>query len=548
MLKQIKLESGDVIVVHKDVVGHLTRWIDSLYKASKELKDFGMLSALILDTNHNIHFAGGYFSPKSSIPMSFGMGEKYYGQYPGTRQVDVFPMYCALISKEVVEKIGIPENLGQNIFIDADYCLNVAQLGYRLYATDKITVVYQGGVKSKEEMRDYTNMFNMEGAEFVKKWGGIIQSHYKYPVLYVAKASGSSGFSRAARGYMHGLTDVGVNVYFEPLDTLIDSVEASSDEVCNSLLEGRGDMLMPQVIWGQAPFFIKNSGIYKIGHCEFETDEAPESWIRYCNMMDELWVPTEWDKEKFKKAGVQVPIYVIYQGIDPNYFHPNYAPMQTPATETFKFLMNGAWFPRKNIRNLVIAFQAEFKKGEDVCLIVKTMDLGLNKGIENEIKAIPEMPNSANVYIKEEDYKDEEMPSLYTTADCFVMPTRGEGWGLPIFEALACGVPVITTGYSAPFEMLRDKKGKVYEGVHFIDYTTAKATDPYVYMEGKTWAEPNLMQLRKLMRQVYNNRAEEKQKALKTSEIIRKRFAWTECAKQVRDRLIDIYANKLIKK
>lgn len=51
MLKQIKLESGDVIVVHKDIVGHLTRWIDSLYKASKDLKDFGILSALILDTN-----------------------------------------------------------------------------------------------------------------------------------------------------------------------------------------------------------------------------------------------------------------------------------------------------------------------------------------------------------------------------------------------------------------------------------------------------------------------------------------------------------------
>jgi len=56
------------------------------------------------------------------------------------------------------------------------------------------------------------------------------------------------------------------------------------------------------------------------------------------------------------------------------------------------------------------------------------------------------------------------------------------------------------------------------------------------------------MQLRKLMREVYNNRAEEKQKALKTSEIIRKRFAWTACAKQVKERLIDIYENKLTKK
>ena len=53
----------------------------------------------------------------------------------------------------------------------------------------------------------------------------------------------------------------------------------------------RGDMFMPQITWGQAPYFIKNSGMYKIGHCEFEATEAPEIWTRYCNMMDEIWVP-----------------------------------------------------------------------------------------------------------------------------------------------------------------------------------------------------------------------------------------------------------------
>jgi len=546
MIKQIKLESGDVIITHKDVVGHLTGWIESLYKASKGLDKFGILSALILDTNKKIHFAGGYFTPKTCVPMSYGMGEQYYGQYPGTRQVDVFPMYCAIISKEVVATIGIPENLGSDIFTDADYCLEVERIGYKLYATDKLTVIYQGGPKDEDQIKQYSLDFMRGSQQFNEKWAGLIQSHYKYPVLYVAKAGGASGFARASRGYMHGLVDNGVNVYFEPLDTIIDSVVPSEDEVCNSIIDGRGDMLMPQIIWGQAPWFIKNSGVYKIGHCEFEADEAPESWIPYCNMMNEVWVPTEWDKKKFEKAGVQVPIHVIYQGIDPNYFHPDYAPMQTEAKETFKFVANGAWFPRKNLKNLAIAFQSEFKKGEDVCLIIKTMDLGLNDGIENEIKKIPEAPNSANVYIKEDLLPDCEMPSLYTMADCFVLPTRGEGWGLPFFEALACGIPVIATGYSAHNEMLRDKKGKPYGGVHFIDYKPAKSTSKYVYLEDKTWAEPNLQHLKKLMREVYNNRAIEKKKALKTSKIIRKRFSWTACSKQVKDRLVDIYKNKLV--
>jgi len=548
MIKKIKLEDGSVVLAHNDVVGHVTGWIDSLFRAKKDLPKFGILSALILDTNKKIHFHGGYFSPKTNIPMSFAMAEEYYGQYPGTRQVDVFPMYCVIISKEVAEKVGIPDNLGSDIFVDADYCLEVAKAGFMLYSTDKLVVTYQGGPKNRDELQQFAQNFNKMAGEFVSKWGGLLNSHFKYPVLYTAKAGGPSGFARAARGYMRGMSDIGINVFFEALDTVIDSVQPTGDEVVNSIFTGRGDMLMPQITWGQAPYNIKNSGVYKIGHCEFEADEAPESWPRYCNMMDEIWVPTEWDKKKFEKAGVQVPIYVIHQGIDPNYFHPDYAPMEVPTKETFKFLCNAAWFPRKNLRNMIIAFQSEFGKHEDVCLILKTINLGLNKGIDKELKTIPKMKRGANIYVREEDLPDHKMPSLYTMADCFVLPTRGEGWGLPMFEALACGVPVITTGYGAPNETLRDDKGKPFPGVHFIEHSPAISDEPYVYIEGKTWAEPNLRHFRKLMREVYNNRQSEKKKAMETSKIIRSKYSWSHVSEKIKERLADIYKNKLADK
>lgn len=548
MLKQIKLENGCVILVDKDIVGHVTGWIDSLNRAAQGLDKFGILSALLLDQNKKIFWHGGFFAPKSNIPLSYAMGEEHYGQYPGTRQVDVLPMYCVIVSKEVVAKLGIPENLGTDIFIDADYCMKVMLEGYKLYSTDKLTVIWQGGPKTTEDIKRFSLNFAQSARMFTEKYGSLIASHYKTPVLYTARGTGPSGFARAAMGYMRGLLDNGVNVFFEPLDTVKESVQPTPDEKVNAIMEGEGDMLMPQVTWGQAPYFIKNSGIYKIGHCEFEATEAPESWIRYCNMMDEVWVPTEWDKKKFESAGVHVPIHVVAQGIDPAYFHPDYAPMQTDASETFKFVCNAAWFPRKNMRNLMVAFQSEFKRGEDVCLVIKTMDLGLNKGIQNEIKDVPTIENSANVYVKEEDLPDHKLPSLYTMADCFVLPTRGEGWGLPLFEALACGIPVITTGYGAPNETLRDEKGKPYPGVHFIDYAPAISTEPYVYIEGKTWAEPNLIHLRQQMRQVYKNRVKEKADALETSKIIRQKYSWQNCCVKIKERLQDIYKNELGKR
>ena len=545
MLKQIKLESGDIVVSDSNTVGHLSGWIDSLFRASKGLPKLGVLSALILDKQRKIYFHGGYFTPNLSTPLGYGMGEEYFGQYPGTREVEMVPFYCALISKELVKSLGIPETLGTDIFEDASYCLQAIANEFKIYATDKLIVSYQGGPKNKEEMMRYELQFSQSGAAFRERWSGLLNSQYKYPCLFSAKASGPSGFARVARGYMRGLIDNGVKVYFEPLDTVLDSVDPMDDEKVNAIMSERGDMYMPQIIWGQAPYFIKNSGVYKIGHPEFEATEAPEIWVRYCNMMDELWVPTDWDREKFRKAGVNVPIYVIAQGLDPEYFHPDIAPMQTDATESFKFLVNAAWYPRKNLHNLIVAFQSEFKRGEDVCLIVKTINLGLNEGIQNELKKIKESEDSANFYVREDEIEGYKMPSLYTMADCFVLPTRCEAWGLPLFESLACGVPVITTGYGAPNEILRDKDGKPYPGVLFTDYRESIAQDKYVYMEGKKWAEPNMVQFAQQMRYVFENRAEEKAKALETSKLIRERFSWKAVTWPMVERLKDIYENKM---
>lgn len=548
MLKQIKLESGDVIVTHSQTVGHLSGWIDSLFRASRGLPDFGVLSALILDSRKKIFFHGGFFAPHFNTPLGYGMGEDYLGQYPGTRQVDCVPFYCAIISKKLVEKLGIPETLGSTIFEDANYCLQAMSNGFKIYATDKLAVVYQGGPRDPNAMRKFTGDFAGASVSFKERWDGLLRSHFKYPVLFVAKVTGPSGFARVARGYIRGLHENGVKVFFEPLDTVLASVEPTGDEVVNSLFAERGDMFMPQIIWGQAPYFIKNSGTYKIGHCEFEGTEAPEIWVRYCNMMDELWVPTEWDRKKFVKAGVNVPIYVIPQGIDPDYFHPDFAPMRTDAKENFKFLVNAAWFPRKNLRNLILAFSSEFRRGDDACLIVKTLHMGLSREIKIEVEDIPSDKDSAYIYVKEQLIEDYKMASLYTMADCFVLPTRGEAWGLPLFEALACGVPVITTGYGAPNETLRDDKGKPLPGVHFIDYTEVVSGSPYVYLADKKWAEPNLAQLQQKMRYVFEHRREEKAKALKTSKIIRDKFSWQNVTLPMVERLKDIYKNKMVKK
>jgi glycosyltransferase involved in cell wall biosynthesis len=51
---------------------------------------------------------------------------------------------------------------------------------------------------------------------------------------------------------------------------------------------------------------------------------------------------------------------------------------------------------------------------------------------------------------------DEDLPALYNTADLFAFPTRYEGFGLPVLEAMACGIPSVTANNSCMPELVGD--------------------------------------------------------------------------------------------
>ena len=51
---------------------------------------------------------------------------------------------------------------------------------------------------------------------------------------------------------------------------------------------------------------------------------------------------------------------------------------------------------------------------------------------------------------------DEGMVNIYNCMDLFVLPTAGEGFGIPTIEAMACGVPVAVTNYTTAWEIIKE--------------------------------------------------------------------------------------------
>lgn len=540
-----KLDSGNYLILKEGLEGPMDGWIQRLETIAADLPDFGALSPVVLGPDGKIFWHGGSVLTNNMMPYGYGAGEEYLMQYPGTRETDVVPFVCLLVSGKLMKKQPIVDDMGGDIFEAANFCLTALGNGFKIYSTDAFSVHNLGDDATGDAVAKFQQRFFASSQSFRKKWGDMLRSRGTTPVCYHTGIGQPTGFAAAARGYIKGLTQLGVKVTYRYMHGDPETELRTGDEYIDDVADFEPDMHMPQVVWAQPPFFFKNSGVYKIGHAEFEGETWPKEWVKQCNMMDELWVPTEWDRNKAIKAGVVVPIYVIYQGIDPDYFHPGILPMRFDVPQSFKFIVNAAWLHRKNLPNLIRAFTNEFKKSEDVALVIKTMNVGLVKSIPEEIEKLHIKDESGWVYVKEHDFEAHQMGSFYTGGQCLVLPTHGEAWGLPIFEALACGTPVITTAYGGPNEVLRDDKKKPIPGVTFTDYRLAPANDNYHYLKGKEWAEPNMIQLAQQMREMYTNYAKYKEAAMKGSDIVRQKFAWDTVCQPIVERLEDIYANKL---
>jgi len=253
-------------------------------------------------------------------------------------------------------------------------------------------------------------------------------------------------------------------------------------------------------------------GKKRIMYTMLEVDKLPPYWVMTLNTMDEVWVPSTWGKEVFEKSGVKVPIKVIPAGVDLNLFNPYREPF-VPRTENFRFLSVGKWEKRKGQDLLIKAFCEEFKDNEKVELVIMADSIKLFDQKFNIYKNIVNLKlpeDRASLQIIEgmiPNYSD--MGRIYTSADCFVNPTRGEGWNLPLIEAMACGMPCITTNWSAHTDFANEKNAYMLN-----DFTLVPADQVFAqaFIKFGNWAEPTIKELREKMRYVFEHREEAKKK------------------------------------
>lgn len=284
---------------------------------------------------------------------------------------------------------------------------------------------------------------------------------------------------------------------------------------------------VPGVGLGPIEFMTRVVGPRRVAYVVWETTVMPTDKVAILRTMDEVWTPTNWGRELLVNNGLDADkVGVVPEGVDVETFRPGDG--EREEGRPFRFLFVGKWEARKGVELLVEAFCAEFDADEPVELVLHGWNpylphFNLDERVRHAVGGRRAAPVTASHPLSEE-----ALVRLYNSCDAFVLPTRAEGWGLPVTEAMACGLPVIVTDYSAPAEYLSDDCAYLISVERFVP-----VSDPYFFPSGGAlgvWAQPDAAHLRKLMRRVFENPAEAREKGRRARAKVCARLTWAHAA------------------
>jgi len=236
----------------------------------------------------------------------------------------------------------------------------------------------------------------------------------------------------------------------------------------------------------------------------FETDGLPAQFKARLLAADEVWVPTEFNVETFRRGGIpEHRLRVLPETLDFDLFDPeSVEPLPLAGRRGFTFLTNFDFTDRKGWDLLLDAWARAFAPDDDVSLVLKCLSLHGKGDAEIRARIAHHLRGRATapILVETDALPVASVPRLYAAADAFVMASRGEGWGRPYMEAMAMGLPAIGTRFSGNLAFMHDGNSLLVDGMLVPVAEQAQAhTD---YYRGHNWFEPDLDALVEAMRAV----------------------------------------------
>ena len=286
----------------------------------------------------------------------------------------------------------------------------------------------------------------------------------------------------------------------------------------------------------------------KILYAPIDSEPVPPEYAEIAKMFDLNIAYTHWQRAMMAEHDPLFQLMpVLYHGYNPDVYFPmdkkeakaklvdiiagklsdGARPfIEQRILDTFLVYYLGTNQFRKDIPCLFRAFAKLHEEYPDTALLPQTemAPMGYNgwnlknlqhlTGVKNAI-----MMGTADVF------NEEEMNIIMNAADVLAYPTRGEGFGLPSFEAMAVKTPVVVTGYAASHELHKNGRGYFIEMLDVIP----KDIEASSYL-----ALPDHRSLYKWLKHVHNDPQDATEKAETAYKWVQA-YTWPNQAKQLKE-------------
>lgn len=219
---------------------------------------------------------------------------------------------------------------------------------------------------------------------------------------------------------------------------------------------------------------------WRIGYWAWELPDPPPDWIGCDANLDEIWTPSRFSRDSLMR-GMRRPIEVVPHVL-PAAKRRN--PESGAPFTVLTMADSRSSLSRKNPEGAVRAFLSAFGASPAARLLLK---LGVS---DSDLEALNARLGGAlaapNVEVIREFLNDDALAALYQRADVLLSLHRAEGFGLPMLEALARGIPTVATGWSGNMDFT------TAENSLLVPYSIVPVADPGAVYHGSRWAEPDI--------------------------------------------------------
>jgi glycosyltransferase involved in cell wall biosynthesis len=272
----------------------------------------------------------------------------------------------------------------------------------------------------------------------------------------------------------------------------------------------------------------------------WEFGGLPAEWVGPLrDVADDLWVPTSWVRESAIESGIDPGrVHVVPNGVDVARYRPEGARFPLRTRRRTKLLFVGGLIERKGVDALLEAYLSTFRSSDDVCLIIKpfgSASVYAGSTLEPAVRRAA-AGDGPEIELVDGDLSFAEMAALYRSCHALVHPYRGEGFGLPIAEAMASGLPVIVPDAGASQDFCDDD-------VAFLVAARRVALTPSEWTPtaaGSWWFEPSRQGLAAAMHAVVADPSFAQEKGAAARRRIVERFTWDHAGDAAAARLSEL--------